>query len=64
MRATQCLEIRWFVLIGTYKSACGKVSRVRHMVLADHGNPSPSVRCGLPTIREFGPIQSIQTRFS
>ena len=21
--------------------------------LADHGNPSPSVRCGLPTIREF-----------
>jgi hypothetical protein len=22
------------------------------------------VRCGLPTIREFGPIQSIQKRFS
>jgi hypothetical protein len=21
--------------------------------LADHGNPSPSVRCGLPTIREL-----------
>jgi hypothetical protein len=28
---------------------CGKVSRVRHMVPGR--NPSPSVRCGLPTIQ-------------